>query len=148
MPAEVIIIGVGNRWRGDDAAGLEVARRLRAAASAGVRVIEREGEPVDLLEEWSGAEQVIVIDAVSSGAVPGTIHRVDARETKLPLERFRGSSHALGVAQAVELGRALGRLPPELVVIGVEARRFTAGEGLTPDVEHAVSRLVRELGGG
>ena len=67
----ILVIGVGNRWRSDDAAGLEVARRLREAPPAGARVIEREGEPVDLIEEWSTAGEAIVIDAVSSGAEPG-----------------------------------------------------------------------------
>jgi hydrogenase maturation protease len=133
---------VGNEWRSDDGAGLEVARRLRAA---GARAVEREGEPIDLIDMWADEPQTTVIDAVSSGAEPGTIHRVDAGQTRLPAELFRGSTHALGVAEAVELARALGRLPPRLTVIGIEGAAFTAGKGLTSAVEDAVARVVREL---
>jgi hydrogenase maturation protease len=143
--APIVVIGVGNEWRSDDAAGLEVARRLREARLPRTRVIEREGEPVDLIDAWSGAGEAIVVDAVSSGAEPGAIHRVDARRQQLPIEAFGGSTHALGLAEAVELGRALERLPEHLFVVGIEGGRFTAGSGLSPEVERAVAQLVREL---
>jgi hydrogenase maturation protease len=139
-----IVIGVGNEWRSDDAAGLVVARRLREQPPA-ARVIEREGEPLDLIEEWSDADEAIIVDAVSSGAEPGTIHRLDAAERRLPAELFRGSTHAFSVAEAVELGRALERLPARLLVFGIEGSSFAAGAGLSPVVERAVTALVVEL---
>jgi hydrogenase maturation protease len=139
------VIGVGNEWRRDDAAGLVVVRRLRDAPLSGVRLVEHEGEPLDLIEEWSGAGEALVVDAVSSGAEPGTIHRLDAVSTQLPAELFRGSTHAFSVAEAVELARALERLPRRLRVYGVEGRTFTAGSGLTAEVVRAVDTLVGEL---
>jgi hydrogenase maturation protease len=136
---------VGNEWRGDDAAGLEVARRLREAAPSQARVIEREGEAVDLMEAWAGADEAIVVDAVSSGAETGTIHRLDASNGRLPAELSGGSSHVFGLAEAVELARALERLPRRLLVVGIEGAAFTAGAGLTPEVERAVEQIVDEL---
>src|SRR6476619_6147364 len=59
----VILIGVGNAWRGDDGAGLAVARRVRELAPAGVDVREVEGDATTLLEAWVGAEHVAVVDA-------------------------------------------------------------------------------------
>ena len=82
---------------------------------------------------------------MSSSAAPGTIHRLDALADELPPELFRGSTHALGVAEAVELGRALQRLPRSLLVFGIEGKHFDAGAGLSPEVERAVARLVDEL---
>jgi hydrogenase maturation protease len=147
-PAELsLVIGVGNEWRRDDAAGLVVARRLRESSLRAVRVIEHEGEPLDLIEEWSGAAAAIVLDAVSSGAEPGTIHRLDALAAKLTAQLFHGSTHALGVAEAVELARALERLPRRLLFLGIEGSRFDAGAGLSPEVERAADRLVDELAG-
>jgi hydrogenase maturation protease len=139
------VIGVGNEWRRDDAAGLVVARRLRDTLLTGVRVVEHEGEPLDLIEEWSAASEAIVIDAVNSDAEPGTIHRLEAVSTRLAAEQFRGSTHALSVAEAVELARALERLPDRLLVYGIEGRSFTAGSGLTAEVEQAVRTVVSEL---
>jgi hydrogenase maturation protease len=140
-----LVVGVGNEWRSDDAAGLLVARGLRESPPPGVRIVESEGEPLDLVEEWSGLDEAIVVDAVRSGSEPGTIHRVDAIQGQLPAELFRGSTHVLGLAEAVELARALERLPRRLLVLGIEGRRFTAGSGLTPEVQRAVVQLVEEL---
>ncbi|MGZ5362012.1 MAG: hydrogenase maturation protease [Solirubrobacterales bacterium] len=139
------VIGIGNRFRRDDGAGLEVARRLREARPAGVEILEQEGEPAGLLEAWSHVQEALVIDGVSSGAQPGTLHRFEIGEQPLPVELFRPSTHALGVADAVELARQLDRLPGRLAVYGIEGEDFAVGEGLTATVQTAVDQLVAEL---
>jgi hydrogenase maturation protease len=140
------LIGVGNRFRGDDAAGLLVAERLRVELPE-IEVLELEGEPAGLIDAWDGADVAIVVDTVSSGSPPGTIHRVDATGRDLPGDVFRASTHALGLAEAVALARALGRLPDSLVVYGLEGAAFAVGETLSPATQVAVERvaaLVRE----
>jgi hydrogenase maturation protease len=139
------VIGVGNPWRGDDGAGLAVARRLRGTLPDGVDVLEREGEPTSLLDAWEGADALWLVDAVSSGAPPGTLHRLDAAEQELPAGMFGASTHHFGLAEAVELARALGRLPRRTVVFGVEGARFDAGEGLTPEVDAAAARVAEAV---
>lgn len=124
------VVGIGNRYRHDDAVGLIVAERVGGTLL--------EGEPVALLDAWEGADAVVVVDAVASGAAPGTVHRLDAVAEPLPPELFAASTHHLGVADAVELARALGRLPKRLVVIGIEGACWEAGEGLSTEVEAAV----------
>ena len=143
--AWLALIGVGNRFRRDDGAGLEVAARLRAMRPPGVRVLEEEGEPASLLEAWEGVTEALVVDGVQSGAAPGTLHRFEATKEPLPAELFRPSTHALGVADAVELARELDRLPNRLAVYGIEGESFETGQGLTPPVAATVDRLVREL---
>jgi hydrogenase maturation protease len=138
----VRVICVGNRWRGDDGVGSAVAARLRAQ---GVDVDELAGEPAGLIDAWAGAECVIVVDAVSSGAEPGLVHRVDATAGPLPVEVFGASTHLLGLGEAVELARALGRLPERLVVLGVEGKSFAAGEELSPEVAAAVGDVVEAV---
>ena len=83
------------------------------------------------------------MDAVSTGAEPGTLHRFDATAEPLPAELFRSSTHALGVADAVELARELDRLPARLAVYGIEGENFETGEGLTPAVEDDRRRAGR-----
>jgi hydrogenase maturation protease len=141
----VILIGVGNAWRGDDGAGLAVARRVRELSPAGVEVREVEGDATALVEAWSGAEGVVVVDAAESGAPPGTVRRFDARTRPLPARSLRSSTHAFGVADAVELARALDRLPARLDVYAIEGASFTAGKRLSPAVERAVDELAASL---
>lgn len=143
--AWLALIGIGNRFRGDDAAGLEVASRLRATHPPGCRILEEGGEPVSLIEGFALVKEALVVDAVSSGAEPGTLHRFDATAEPLPVELFKNSTHALGVADAVELARELERLPHRLSIYGIEGANFDAGEGLSPAVESTVDALVAEL---
>ncbi len=137
-----VVVGVGNTFRGDDAVGLAVAERLRGRVPAGVDVVPCELEPSRLIEAWEGATSALLVDAVDSGAWPGTVTRFDASDEPLPARAFRSSTHAFGVGEAIELARALGRLPGHVLVYGVEGEEFAAGEGLTPSVKAAVERTV------
>jgi len=140
--ARILVIGVGNEYRSDDAVGLVVARRLRQLSIGNVTVIEASGEGTDLMESWKGADTVIIVDAASSGAKPGTIHRIDARAQRIPTGLLRYSTHAFSVGEAVELARAMNRLPPRMVVYGVEGERFDEGTVLSRAVEGSVDAVV------
>ncbi|MDQ3414251.1 MAG: hydrogenase maturation protease [Verrucomicrobiota bacterium] len=140
-----LVIGLGNLCRGDDGAGPVAARRLRDLALPDLEVREESGEGAALMEAWKNADAVILIDAAQSGAVPGTIHRLDASERPVPSRLFHYSTHAFSVAEAVELARALDQLPPRLILYGIEGRDFRAGEKLSPEIEAAVDELVRRV---
>ena len=142
--APTLIIGVGNRWRRDDGAGPAAAEALAALGLEEVRVLETGGEGADLLDLWQGAERVILIDA-ASGLPACTVHRFDARQQHLPADLFGVSSHAFGVAQAVELGRALDCLPPCLTVYALAGCDFAHGQGLSPEAATAALALVAEI---
>jgi hydrogenase maturation protease len=115
-PRQILVIGLGNDYRGDDAVGRVVARRLKTIEGDNVRVVEESGEGAALIEAWKGADFVVLIDAVHSGGAPGTIHRFDADAQPIPSRFFHYSTHAFSVAEAVELARALGQLPAKLIV--------------------------------
>ncbi|GLW25939.1 hypothetical protein Mame01_59810 [Microbispora amethystogenes] len=138
---ETVVVGLGGDLRGDDAAGLAVARLLGDPPPPGVAV-EACGDAAALVEAWSGAALAIVVDAVRTGAPPGTVHD---RLPSLPEAGWhagwQGGTHSLGLVDAV----ALGRLPGELVVVGIEGGDFTPGAPMTPPVLAAVHRTAREL---
>jgi hydrogenase maturation protease len=135
----VIVIGAGNPWRRDDGAGAAVARALGGVC---------EPDLARLVERLGAASHAIVVDASASGAPPGTIRRYDAAATPLPAHALRRSTHDLGVADAIELARALGRLPPRVEVYAIEGADFGHGRGLTPAVKRAAASLAAELEGG
>lgn len=142
---KIFIIGIGNDYRRDDAAGRIVARRFKTRTPPDVEILEETGEGTALLEAWRGAEDVFLIDAVQSGAPPGTLHRIDVWTQPLPVSLFRHSTHAFGIAEAVELARVLHQLPPRLIIYGIEGERFDAGVGLSPAVEKAVAEVEARL---
>jgi hydrogenase maturation protease len=139
--SDLLVIGLGNAWRGDDAAGLAVARAL----GDDPRVRLHEGEPIDVVELWAGAGEVILVDAVASGAPAGTVHRLEPLTEPLPPAFAAPSTHAFGLAETLELARALDRLPPRLAVYGIEGERFDAGEALSPVVQASVHSVAQEL---
>lgn len=138
-----LVIGVGNARRGDDGVGPAVAERLRALAPAELRVLSLSGEPATLLEAWSSADRVVIIDAGIGSGPAGSVHRFEAGAAPLPAALLRSSSHSLGLAEAVELGRALRRLPDELTVYCVLGRAFEPGSPLSPEVAATVDRVAR-----
>jgi hydrogenase maturation protease len=139
--ARVLVVGLGNRLRGDDASGLEAARLVGKRATD-VIVVEHEREPTDLIELWQGARLAIVLDALE-GDDPGRVHRFEAGRDTLPAHRSTSAStHALELAEVIELARSLGRLPDRLVVLGIEGERFETGAGLSDQVERAVHKAA------
>jgi hydrogenase maturation protease len=140
-----LVIGLGNEYRRDDAAGLVVARYLKMNASDRADIKEQSGEGAVLMETWKGAENVVLIDAVHSGAAPGTIFRFEAHAQSLPTKFFHYSTHAFSIAEAIELARALKQLPPSLVVYGIEGKSFAAGVGLSAEVEKAVREVAERI---
>ena len=150
-----LVIGIGNRFRRDDSVGLLALDAVRPRLPSCVEVVESNGDAVALVSTWEDADLVVLIDAVVSGGKPGTIYRFDGAH-RLPARFFRAaSSHVLGLAEALELARALDRLPPRVMVVGIEAGDVSIGEGLSeeaaaamPHAADVVIDMLEELHGG
>lgn len=141
----LLIIGIGNEYRSDDAAGLIAARKIKNYGLKGIQVIENNGDGADLIEKWTGKDKVILIDAVLSGSKPGTIHEFTAPGSIIPSELFKFSTHLFSVPQAIYLSASLGNLPKELKIFGIEARSFDSGTQISSEVEIAVNNIVNSV---
>ncbi len=138
----VVVIGIGNEFRRDDGIGPAVLARLRGRAPAAVELLVSDGEPAGLIEAWSGADLAVVVDAVRADpAVPGRLHRL-VLDGAAPFDPRQVSSHGLSLGDAVQLARALGRLPGRLIVHAVEAADLETGPGLSAPVAAAAGALV------
>lgn len=137
----MLVIGCGNRDRSDDGAGVMVAERLRKLGFD-ARILT--GEALDLIEAWSGADDVVVVDAVESGAPLGKVWVWDGRTEKiqgsLPI-----STHGFGVAEAINLASILDCLPKRLRVFGIEGRRFDVGSEISPEVVNATEEVAKRI---
>lgn len=141
----ILVIGTGNLRRGDDAVGLVVARGLRTRLAHGATLIEFRGDGAALLELWRGARAVILVDAAATDGHVGAIARFDATAGLLPLSLHASSTHAFGAGEAIELARALGALPPTVLVYAITGQRFTFGAGLSPAVKAAARLVIEEV---
>lgn len=138
-----LLIGVGNDFAGDDAAGRLVARAL--ASRDGFDVAETHGAAADIVTLMEDRAQVVIVDACRSGAAAGTLYKLDAVAGALPGWLRSVSSHGIGVAEAVALARILGSLPPRVEVWAIEGAAFATGDPVSPEVARAVQEVVRAL---
>lgn len=137
------IIGCGNPDRGDDQAGVLVSERLQ---ELGLNAETHVGDPLSLLERWGAGDDVIVVDAIMTGAPAGTVRVWDRRLPHIP-GGLAVSSHGFDIGNGIELAQALNRLPARLRVYGIEGRQFERGANLSPEVEQAIERVVRQIAG-
>jgi hydrogenase maturation protease len=145
----VRIIGIGSPF-GDDRFGWAAAEALQrssilSAVESGriaISVLDRPGAM--LLAQWHEADTVIVLDAVRSGAPPGTCHRFDDAGN-LPAAGFPSSSHGFGVVAALELARILGNLPSRLLLRGIEIDPSCSGLSMSQTVMRVMPAYVREI---
>lgn len=137
-----LVIGIGNAWRGDDAAGLLAAHALRSQKLPGVTIVETNVVDPALIDSWQGIDRLIVVDAAVSGAAPGTVQRFNLSRDTLPDELSFCSTHAFDLTALFELARALDRLPPQVWVFGIEARDFAHGRAVSEEVLYAVGRCT------
>ena len=135
------ILCCGNRDRGDDAAGVLVAERL---TDFGVPAETCTGEALDLIASWAEDADVVVVDAVVTGAPVGTVHRWNALDAKFP-SNLSVSSHGFGLSEAIDLARTLNRLPPRLEIWGIEAQHFELGTNLSPRVREAAYKVAADI---
>lgn len=146
----VTVVGIGNEYRGDDAAGLLVLRQLKGNVQAGARTVELTGDQSYLLELMRSTDAMIIVDAVQSSAPAGTIFRVDAGRDAIPKQFLTFSTHSIDSAGAIEMARALGTLPDEIFVYGIVGKEFSYAERITPEVEEAIEviqeRIIQDLG--
>ena len=140
------IIGIGNPFAGDDAVGIHVAQRLKTHNFGGVEIFAVSQVGVELLDLMDGAETVILIDAVKSGKDSGTIHCLESscgmdQLVHLAHSSNTSSTHAFGLGQVLALGQTLGRLPPKLILYGIELGQTTLGRPLSQKVDQAAEQV-------
>ena len=141
----VLVVAIGNPDRGDDGFGPAVAQRLRRRVHPTVRILERSGDALALIEDWNSSPPVIIVDAMTPITKPGRVHRLDLTHSPLPVGCSPRSSHACGVAETVELARSLGRLPQCLLAYVVEGEQFGTGAPLSLVVAEAVGDVAERI---
>ncbi|WP_204079492.1 hydrogenase maturation protease [Mycobacterium riyadhense] len=141
MTGEIVVVGVGNRYRRDDGVGVAAAAALNELALPGVRVATDIVDPMDLLEAWSGAGLAVVIDAaIVCASTVGRIRRSTLSDVATGSKGL--SSHSIDIGHTHALGQALGRVPDALQIFTVDVADVGNGIGLTPLVERAVPKVV------
>ncbi|WP_323844236.1 hydrogenase maturation protease [Microbulbifer magnicolonia] len=139
------IISLGNRFRGDDSVGPYILHRIRQHLGDMVPCIENGGDMTQLLEQWRD-RRVCLVDAVlAEGRAVGDVIRLDGLAAPIAHSVCGTSSHGLNLAEAIELGRAVGALPRSLDIYAICGENFATSAALSPAVAAAAAVVEREI---
>ena len=142
MSAPIVVIGIGNRYRRDDGSALRVIDALTGRVPTDTLVFESDGEPARLIDAWADAPLAVVVETVRRGSAPGTVAGFEWEDHGAPRGGGEHGSHSLGLLEAVALGRAVGRMPRALRIVGIEPQDLGWGEGLSDAVAGSVDAAV------
>lgn len=135
------VIGLGSPF-GDDRVGLRVIQLLTGRLPKTVDLVALDRPGSTLINWMQGVEHLVLIDAVSSGAAPGSLIRLTAAD--LSVDDPRLSSHEPGLGETFRLAEALGALPTTVEIFGIELGDCRA-ETLNQAVETAATQLVSHV---
>jgi hydrogenase maturation protease len=146
----ITVIGIGQALRGDDAAGPEAVRLWQqtfpeTAASDCLRIQHADMPGPELIDLLANADAVLLVDAVQSGAEPGTLHLVTPQQVT-PLNTANGVSYSWGVAETLALARELQySLPQQIMILGIEAASFQMGTPLSKAVLVSLAKAAEMI---
>jgi hydrogenase maturation protease len=141
--SKFLILGLGNKFRSDDGAGVIAAEKVKELGIDKFDVKILDGEGTEIMEAWKDYDNVIIIDAVQNNGGAGKIHEINANDMVLESDFFNYSSHAFGLAEAINVSKVIHKLPKFLIVYGIEGDHFQFDTKLTAKVEKAVNKTVQ-----
>jgi hydrogenase maturation protease len=142
----IVIIGVGNLLLKDEGLGIHVVRELeKKALPPGVEVLDGGVAGIGLLDLFQGARKLVLVDAADMNRAPGTVVRFTPDDIRSRPGNPKFSAHDVGLLEVLELARALGQCPPEVVIIGVQPKEISWGMDLTPEVQASLPQVLEAV---
>lgn len=148
----VLVLGIGNLVMADDGVGVRAVQLLaeRYRFPEDVTLLDGGTLGLDLLPRIEEAERLIIVDAVETGAPPGTLMRMSGEEIPIALET-KLSPHQMGLKDLLAVSSLLGQAPVETVLLGVQPASIGMSLELSPPVqaqlEPLMSHVLKELSG-
>jgi hydrogenase maturation protease len=139
-----VVLCLGNRYMRDDGVAMRVAEALKGALGGGIVVEECQALDLALLLQYQRASKIIVVDALKSGAPPGSVSRYGIAPRKEALDSLP-REHGLKLNDVFDLASATGIVRCPVTIVGVEPKDCGVGEGLTPELEAAIPLVVGEV---
>ncbi len=141
----VRIIGLGNELVCDDGVGIRIGRLLQTLPLPSTHTVDlRPMIGLDCLEEWDANDAIVIVDAASSGAAPGTVSTLRIEDVSAIAE-IPYCSHGFGLAEVLAIAQRLhpDRLPAAIAIVTVEVRRIDRyGTALSPPVQQALTEGI------
>lgn len=136
-----LIVGVGNKSRGDDAIGLLAVDWLKATHPDLAVYKSVSGDLTTVLDHWCDTDLVIFIDAVKGGIEPGSLVVVEGEELPDMDSSQLTTSHGFSVADVVRMGQILECIPESIELIGVAGNDWEINSPMSYDLQPVLDRI-------
>ena len=138
-----VVLGIGNTILSDEAAGVRTVEALEQAYQIpdNVLVIDGGTSGMEMIEDLSNLDFLLVVDVVTTGAAPGTLVKIAGAEIPV-FFRDKLSPHQIGLPDVLASLELLDAIPKEIVVLGVEPISLELGLDMTPTVAATIPELV------
>ena len=139
----VVVLGLGNILNRDEGLGVSALGplRLRLGPAPGIEVLDGGVLGMSLLPLVESCSHLLLLDAVDTGAPPGTVTVLGREEIPL-FGRRKLSLHQLGFQEVLQLAGLRGRLPENLALVGAQPTDISVGIGLSPELEAALPEIA------
>lgn len=142
----IAVVGIHGTHHHDDNVGTEVVKRLRDCCPECIDVMDMDGGYLELENAMKDHDVVILIDASYTGSAPGSVYWMESHESPGCGDWFpHYSTHVSGIAESMDLALHVGENPNRFMLIGVEGKDFSEGDGLSSEVEDAVEEVLEML---
>jgi len=143
---KTVVLGIGNLIMQDEGVGVRVVEALERdhTMPEGVTLIDGGTSAMEMLDELSDLDHLIVVDAINAGKPPGTLLRIEGEDVPV-FFRTRLSPHQIGLPDVMASLEFLGAQPKKMVILGVQPQTMELGMELTPVVAAQVPALVRQV---
>lgn len=143
--ADIVIVGIGNPYRGDDAAGWAVIDGLKEKTGSVIKLVKQRGDIAELIDTFAQHKNVYIIDACSSSDPVGTWKRIDVHKQSIVDENPQTSTHGFSLSQAISLAKNLRQLPNKLILYVINGDNYSISEILSPSVAISVECVINAI---
>lgn len=144
---KVLIGGIGNVLLGDDGVGPYAVQLLasRYEFAEGVELVDLGTPALDMIDQVSGKDVVILIDSIDTDAAAGTVHLYRKDEIMLHQPAVRMDPHSPALVDTLLSSELFGVAPKNLLLIGISAETYETSCSLSKPVRSSLEQLFVEI---
>ncbi len=144
--ADLKIISVGNDLYGDDGVGIEILNRLKnESAFEKSALADCATDALNIIDHFSGAKYVVIIDAAKMSSPPGTVNLFNAEDAHIRIQSDHLSVHGISIADAINIAKQIGAYPESVMILGIEPEQISVDAGLSKTVLNAIPNAISKL---
>lgn len=141
----IIVVGIGNPYRGDDGAGFAVIDGLEKSLSSSVKLLKLRGDIAELIDIFANYQTVYLVDACRSNEEQEDWRRLDVQKESIKDENPQTSTHGFGITQAISLAKNLDKLPDKLILYAINGNQYSISDVISPSVYASVNSVIKAI---